>query len=195
MKFFPGAGSGGGGASGLVPLEQHAASASASLAFTASFTADYDEYMFEFVNVIPVTTNTNLIMRMSTNGGSSYDSGNNYVWTGLRTSVAGSGTAGATPSAKTSSFGLDASGGVSNDANYGLCGTLRVANPLSAALYKRISAGVFDYLDTASAPPQIVIVRLGGAYASTTPVNACQFLMSSGNIASGTIRCYGIAPT
>jgi len=36
-------------------------------------------------------------------------------------------------------------------------------------------------------------VRINGIYLSTTAVNALRFLFSSGNIASGVVRMYGVA--
>lgn len=35
-------------------------------------------------------------------------------------------------------------------------------------------------------------IASGGVYKSATAVNAVRFYMQSGNIVSGTIRCYGI---
>ena len=73
-------GSGGGGGA-LVLLEEHTASSSASLAFTSWYSASYDEYMIEFVNVIPATNNVGLAVNFSVNGGSSYDTSTIYDWT------------------------------------------------------------------------------------------------------------------
>src|SRR5665647_2787882 len=60
----------------LVLLEQHTASNTASLDFTACITSAYDEYLIEFVNVVPATSNNmaNLLCGV----GGSYDTGSNY---------------------------------------------------------------------------------------------------------------------
>src|SRR6185503_12648476 len=65
------------GSSGLVLLEQHTASSSATLDFT-SISGTYDEYEIHFVNIVPATNNVSFQMRMGTGAGPTYDSGNNY---------------------------------------------------------------------------------------------------------------------
>src|ERR1035437_3292300 len=74
-------------AAGLVLLESHTASSSVSLDFTtrnasgqsgATFQSDFDEYEIHFVNLVPATNNVEFRIRMSTNGGSTFDAGANY---------------------------------------------------------------------------------------------------------------------
>ena len=183
------AASGGGGSGGLVLLEQHTASSSASLDFTSAISSTYDEYVIECVNVVPATNGVNLVMRCSTNGGSSYDSGSNYFWDG------GSWRAGAgfaVGGGTDTSISLTAANGlsISNDSKWGVCATLRLYNPLSTGVYKQvIGKAIMIYVSTTIR----VMIEIGGQYTSLTAVNAFQFLFSSGNIASGTIRVYGLA--
>lgn len=179
---------GGGSAGALVLLEQHTASSSASLDFTSSITSTYDEYMVEFISVLPATNGTNLLMRFSTNGGSSYDSAPNYRWVGFRSSNAGSAAAG---SEAATSFNLTSNGGPVNGASSGgVVGSLKIYNPLTTTQSKLYQGDVGMNDGTGSSNVRAMI---SGTYASNTAVDAFQFLMASGNIAAGTIRVYGIA--
>lgn len=171
----------------LVLLEQHAAASSASLAFTTAFTSTYDEYVIELIQILPQTGNTNLLMRISTDGGQNYDGGGNYNWCGGRVSNGGSGQGGSTTG---TGFGLDGSGGVSATSSFGgVSGTLHWFNPLGGSLQPRLTGHV-GYVDNASAP---ISCHMSGLHSATTACNAIQFLYSSGQIVSGTIRIYGIA--
>lgn len=176
---------------GMALLEEHEASGSATLDFT-NFIDDslYDEYIFEFLGLVPATNLVNLIMRMSTNGGSSYDSGTNYGWSVQRFSSSGAGYSGA--GTGQTDICLDGGSGadsVRNAATGGIHGFLRLFKPSDTTLYKRV-LGEFAY-DSGNVQASIAT----GAYLSATAVNAIRFLFASGNIASGTIRVYGIPKT
>lgn len=181
-------------ASSLVLLESHSASASSSLDFTtrnatgqsgATFQSDFDDYLMEIVTLVPATDNTDLRLLCSTNGGSTFDTGTNYARS-LRLDTAGFSTV------------LGANSGLANvtlapnmdttETQASLSATIHVRNPLSASLYKafKVEGGYKNndgnrYALTGS-----------GWYLSATAVNALRLIMSSGNIASGTVRVYGI---
>lgn len=177
----------GGGGGSLVLLNTLTASSSATLVDTTSFTSTYDEYVIELIQLLPQTGNTNLLMRVSTNGGSSYDSGGNYNYSGFRASNGGSAAAGSTTA---TAFGIDALGGVASTSSVGgVSGTLHWFNPLGGALYPRLTGHV-GYVDNANAP---ITTQMSGLHSSVTACNAVQFLYSSGNIVSGIIRIYGVA--
>ncbi len=176
----------GGTAGALVFLQAQTASASAQLDFTSFISSTYDEYQIEFVQVIPATNAVTLIMRMGTGAGPTWDSGSNYSWTNYRWNAAGSTFAATNPD--TGITINNSTDTISNSANYGLNGTVRLFNP-GGAIYKRVT-GQVDYLST-----NLEGVVLAGAYLSTTAVTGVRFLMSSGNITSGIIRVYGIAKT
>lgn len=175
--------------SGLVLLEQHTASASASLDFTTCISSTYDEYQIEFVNVVPETDAVDLWMRMSTDGGSTYDSGSNYFFSGFGFNNTGSSVLGVGSAAKTTAIKFQNAANIDNSADYGVVGSGRLFSPGSSSLRKYFQYRV-TYLDNTAA----VLQNLDGTgiYDSATAVNAFQFLMSSGNIASGTIRVYGV---
>lgn len=180
-------GSGGGGGSGLVLLEQHTASSSASLNFTTAISSTYDEYLIEIVELLPATNATNLYIRMSTNAGVSYDAGGNYSWTSAGTNRFGQGQAGADSGATQIQCNLSA---VSNISTAGYSGNIRLFDPASTAKHKAVSGTAFMLTSDGTT---VENEQIGGFYRSTTAVNAFQLLFSSGNIASGTIRVYGLA--
>lgn len=191
---FPGpagSGSSGGSSGALVLLEQHTASSSASLDFTTAITSLYDEYLIELVNLVPATNAVNLLCRMSVDGGATYDTGNNYQWASWRASKSGSAAAGATA---TSSIGIDGSASQSNTASLGgICSIIHLFQPLNTSFHKRLRIETAANDGTSS--PDIVIMVSGAYTVTASAVNAIRFLMSSGNIASGTIRMYGLAKT
>ena len=181
--------SGGGGGGALVLLEQHTASSSASLDFTACISSTYDTYKIVLVNVVPATTAQPLYMRMSTNGGSSYDSSSLYQYE-YTNALAGTSGQAAEGSASAGQIILGA-GQIDSTTDYGgVTGTMEFYNPGGSQSYKLL-IGQFVIRDKRDA---VISVRNQSAvYINTTATNAFQFLFASGNIASGTIRVYGIA--
>jgi hypothetical protein len=181
------ASSGGGGAAGaLVLLEQHTAAGSTSLDFTTGISATYDQYLFEIVNVQP-TADSHLLIQMSTDGGATYDSGTNYddyYHSRNRFNFEGNGSEAATKITTTN-------GDHNHSLNTGICGQIRLYQPGSTTMYKTIMG---DLTINAGGPVGYVgNGQFSGWYRSFTAVNAIRFFMSTGNIATGTIRMYGIA--
>jgi hypothetical protein len=180
----------GGGSGALVFLEAHTASSSASLAFTSFISSTYDTYVFELVDVLPATNATWLIAHAGTGGGPTYDTGANYSHTSYRyTSGAASGAAGA--AGDTSMWITNGTDTLSNDATWnGVSGFVKLYNPGSATYKKWV--GEAAYRTSGSVYESLVN---SGVYQSTTAMTAIRFQMVSGNIASGTIRVYGMSKT
>lgn len=189
----------GGGGGSYTLLEEHTASTSTDIQFTArnvagqsgaSFQADYDTYVFELVNVTPTTNNSDLWLRFSTNGGTSYDStAGHYSWVMWRVVFNATGVSGSQSDTQIGVSGNLAT--ISNVlANAGVCGTLKLFNPQSATFSKKMT-GQFNYL--ANTGFNDVVLSLSASYLQTAAVNACQFRATSGTVATGTIRLYGIA--
>ena len=88
---YQAAGGGGGGA--LVLLEEHTASSSASLDFTASFSATYDDYLIEIIGLNAGTNQAQPWIRFSTNGGSTWDASSIYDWSAFVQFIGGSASA------------------------------------------------------------------------------------------------------
>jgi hypothetical protein len=178
-----------GGGCALLLLEEHTASNSTELDFTAWYSSTYDEYMIEFNQIVPATNLANIYMQFSTNGGFTYDTGSNYAWVGSRQSVAGVGNS--VGSNATSSFGIDVSGQVSSTASRGgLIATMRLYLSANGTIRPKIKweASCDDGTSNIA-----VWCTAAGTYLSTTAVNAFHILASSGNLTSGTVRVYGLS--
>jgi hypothetical protein len=174
-------------AGGLVLLEQHAAAASATLDFTAFISSAYDEYMIDLLGIIPASSSTALWLRMGTGGGPTYDTGANYGWSAYITRAGAATFSGAESGATKIQVGFTTD--FPTTATKGLSGSLRLVDPQSTARHKQMFGQVTNF-DGSSFN---VLSMCNGIYISTTAVTAIRFLFSSGNIASGTIRIYGVA--
>jgi hypothetical protein len=175
----------GASAGALVLLEQHTASTSATLDFTTAISATYDEYLLEGVTLAPVTNGDALWLRVGTGGGPTYDGGSNYypALTGYASDTTTSAVA-ANPGTA-----IIIAKAVSNGAAYGHCSfSFRITAPGSGSLNKMAWGTSVCHSGTAVVP-----AIGGGLWASTTAITALRIMFSSGNIASGTVRVYGIA--
>lgn len=170
----------------LVLLEQHTASSSASLDFTSWYSSSYDEYVIELVKVLPATNSSILGLRFSTDGGSSYDA--SAIWDRVYQQAYVNGHNEGGLAGETAFY---FSGAASNDATYaGVRGCVRIYDP-AAAVYCMCEAQ-----GTCKAADVNAFMRglYAGVYKSASGgINAFRILFSSGNIASGVIRVYGIA--
>jgi len=195
-------GGGGGGGGGLVLLEEHTASGSASLDFTtrnvtgqsgATFQSDYDEYMIQVANIVPVTNQTTLWLLFSSNGGSSWiNSGTPYSYAAQAFSTGGIGNGGNGAMNQLQFHYSNSSGDnpSSTASNGGISAFYRLYNPLSTSMAKKLRGE--------GATGNGSVNSFGWQWQGTfitaaTAVNAFQILMSSGNIASGSVRLYGFA--
>lgn len=147
------------------------ASSSASLVDTTSLTSAYDAYLIEFANITPATDSVSFRLRVSTDGGSNY----------LATGYDNEGGAIATYI----SLGETVKNTV---ATGGVDGIAKLSNPNSTTVDKWVS-GLLKVSKGAGLGSFAVA---GGYIAAQTAINALQFTMSSGNIASGKIRIYGV---
>lgn len=167
---------------GLVLLETRTASASASLAFTTSITSTYNDYLVVVEDLLPATNGVDLLLQVSTDGGSTYlatnYTGGYWVWS------SGGGGAGSTG---TTSFKM-ATSQSNNSSNRRANGTIEIHNPLGTSNYKDIYSRISGY-DGSS---QYTYLSTG-TNTVTTAINAFKIYFSSGNITSGTAYCYGIA--
>jgi hypothetical protein len=175
---------------GLVLLATGPASSSAALDFTTLIDSTYDEYVFELVNIVPATNGALLWVRTSADAGSNWDSASgDYFYKGQEL-VTGIGTPNDVDSSSTATKLLfQGSNGIGNTAAWGgLNGTIRLFNPASATHWKQIAALVAWHLNAVAVACGVI----SGSRASATAVNGVRFLMSTGNIASGSIRMYGV---
>lgn len=170
---------------GKVLLGSQTASNSAQLDFTSLITSTYDEYEFEFIDILPATNGQGITARLSTNNGSSYDTSAIYD-TGMGIAGSTDWYSGANGEASQGRWLL--SGDCSNGATASICGSMKLFNPLGTVSHKKFTSDcVADGSDG-----NLYRHYAAGRYRSTTAVNAIRFMFSTGNITSGTIRMYGI---
>jgi hypothetical protein len=179
----------------FVLLKSLTASASATLDFatrtdgTNLIQSDFDDYMIRVINVMPATDGAQLTLRVSTDNGASYISTASYQW--IRWFHSGTGstqTGDAAGTAISLSYNIENTG-----SQYTCSGVYNVPNPAGGAAYFNVFGDSVSLDTSGTGIANMANTKAWGAYKATTAVNALQFLMSSGNIASGTIRIYGIA--
>jgi hypothetical protein len=175
-------------------LSTQTASSSASISFTSGIDSTYDIYKWEFINCHPATDDVNFQFNLSTDSGSNYNvtktttafrayHGEITDYTGLEYDPPDD------LAQSTSDSILTVGGGIGNDADQNVSGSLTIYNPSSTVFVKHFIARVSNYnfdnyqLDGFSA----------GYGNTTSAVNAIRFQMSSGNIDAGIIKMYGIS--
>lgn len=167
----------------VVLLESHTASNSASLDFTAWYSSDYDEYVVELVELLASAGTPSLIIQLA---GDSTSGHYNWSWVYNGTPSAGSpGTYDQGAASYTSGIVINNNG----DTAQPIHGTLKLFNPAGTTTHK------FVMIDSISNSSRIVVNHGAGEWASNAAYTTFSILMSSGNIASGTIRIYGIKNT
>lgn len=187
--FSTPAGSGGGG---LVLLASLIASASASLDVTtrnasgqsgAIIQSDFDDYLIELLNIKNATNTQDLLMKLSTDGGSTYDATNYYYGASNVSHTGSTGTYFGGPFASTSWKIFP----VLDNSSDGLSAVIKLFNPAASAFRKSM------IMDGTIADSSLAYRFAGfGTWNDNTAVNAFQFLMASGNITSGIVRIYGL---
>lgn len=172
-------------ASGWVKISSASAAASASITFTG-LNSNYAAYKILITDVIPGTDNVEMTMRTSTNNGSSYDSGgSDYAWAFLYTDLVTTAAAVALGDNLDDNITLFNSMG-SDTAEKGSFDII-LFRPSSA------TQGSIWYSGTLRASNGIAYYMTGaGVRLASTDVDAIQFIMSSGTIASGIFTLYGL---
>ena len=175
----------------LTLLSTQTASSSATISFTTGLDSTYDEYQFHFINIRPATDTANFTFNMST------DSGSNYNVTKTTTLFRAYHDEGDTSTelayytpldlAQSTAFKVIMEG-LGNGADESCSGSLTLFNPSSTTYVKHFICRIqsiyygdysFDY-------------HTAGYGNTTSAVNAIRFQMSTGNIADGTIKLYGV---
>ena len=184
------------GGANMVFIKKLTASSSATLSFVDgadSVVLDdtYKEYVFTFNNIHPETDDKSLTLNFSIDGGSNYNVAKTTTFFYAYHDESDN-----TPSIDYNSGKDLAQGtgeqffilGIGNDNDQSGSGTLHLFNPSSTTFVKHFIANTHSYESTNNAQNCFV-----AGYANTTSaVNAVQFKMNSGSIASGDICLYGI---
>lgn len=165
---------------GRTLIQTQIASASATIDFTTGIDSTYDEYHVSIIDLVPATDDTHLYVRVSEDSGSTWKSGASDYYSN------------ATAAAQMNLMqGAAAGNGISNVASEGgFSGTIKFYSPDATQNKLFLFEGLYLYA-TGGQPTTAVGSR--GAYVLTTnAINGIRFLMSSGNITSGTFNLYGI---
>jgi hypothetical protein len=175
----------------LILLSTQTASASATISFTTGLDSTYDEYIFKFINVRPATDSVNFTFNLSTDSGSNYnvtktstfffgyhneaDNDTGVIYEAAQDLAQSTGEEIIVPS-------------LGNDADQNASGSLTLFNPSSTTYVKHYIARVNDM----SAADYMNDCYKAGYGNTTSAVNAIRFKMSSGNIADGVFKLYGV---
>jgi len=164
-----------GSGGGLVLLQRATASASASVEFKDDIDTTYDTYIIDYLNVRPATNGAFLRMRVSDDNGSTYKSGGSDYFSGEGTPLSAQNR-------------LDLSLAASNVADNFVVGRVYIYLPAASA--KTHIGGHYGQF-TASPNNSVAIVNWG-KYDTVAATDAFEITMSSGNIAEGEFKLYGV---
>jgi hypothetical protein len=138
----------------------------------------YDAYIVMLHNVVPVTDNTSLYLRTSSDGGSTFDAGASDYWEVVASGNSNTGV---------SQITIQNFVGSETNEN-GVSATIDISTPAADSYTAFRLAGI-----NMSAFNRLEHHNRGAVRLSNAPVNALRFYFSSGNIESGIFRLYGMA--
>ena len=174
----------------LILISTQTASNSANISFTG-INGTYDEYIFKYINVRPATDTADFQFNMSTDSGSNYNTTKtttNFIAYHFENDsgavLAYNGSYDLAQSTAFQTIGDQ----VGNGADENISGTLTLYSPSSTTYVKHFinNGNKYQYSD-------ISINEFQAGYGNTTSaVNALQFKFSSGNIADGIFKLYGV---
>ncbi len=182
--------SGIGGSSDFVLISTQTASSSATIDFIG-LTSTYSSYKVVVSGVYPATNNAVLWMRIGTGGTPTYQSGaSDYAYTSSVIPYAqiggASGSVGGYASVADTKIVL--SNPIKNAVLRPYNAEIKFYDPSQSASYHNIRAEACAW----DSDTYLEGFFLNASYLSATSITAIRFLMSTGNIAGGTFKLYGI---
>ena len=177
--------------SGWIPIKTLTAASDATIDFVNGsggvvLDGTYKAYAVVISDLVPATDNSDLYMRTSTNAGVSYDAGaSDYDYGGLSVDADASINLVAYGNDATTEIKLITSAG--NDTGESSSVVLYLFNP-AAATFTKVKWEAVAELNSGA----VSMVSAIGRRVSAADVDAIRFLMSSGNITSGTFTLYGL---
>lgn len=169
---------------GLRLIQTQAAAASATIDFTAGLTATYDEYLIVLTDVVPATNITDLWVRIHQAGAFLSGAADYYHAEWAFNSTPSTGAAGASGDTK-----MVLTTGLSSTGANVLGGEVRFFVPSSAASRK---AFMWHVTHVHSNGTHTGAVGAGSFLLNTSAIDGIRFVMSAGNITSGTFALYGV---
>ena len=179
----------------LALLSTTTASATSSISFTVS--SAYDIYMFEFINIRPVTSTKSLMFQGSTT--STYTNNITQTTTYFYANHAEDGTNGQLGYA--AGYDLAQSTNyqnlmpeISNAASASSCATLFLFSPGSTTYIKHYYSTTSALFWGGGSPnPRTMSSFVGGYFNTTEAMTQVNFKFDSGNISSGDFKMYGLS--
>lgn len=167
---------------GVTLLATASAASVAAVDFTQFIDGTYEQYIFELINVVPSIANAKLYLRTSSDAGATFDAASGNYYESFFTaafSATGAETA----------IRLGGAGSLSSTgSDGGITSHVTLFDPSSTTKQKH-----FHIQSAVSESANLVQQYIGAAMRrSVVAVNAVRFLFSSGDIASGKFKLYGI---
>lgn len=173
---------------GMVLLNTLSPNNVATVGDTTSLTSTYRNYMVTFENVVPATTAT-LQLQIATSG-TTFISGGYVAQAQVNVS-----SVFVTDTSATAIIlsGTRATTQIGSTTTYGLFGSISIFNPANAVFRKQIVGDVSFLTPGASGTTTFAQSQIAGYYdGASNAITGLQFAFSAGNIATGTIRVYGL---
>ncbi len=175
-------------------LSTQVAATSATIDFTTGLNDTYDAYMIDISDVVAVSDDVDLYLRVGTGVGPTWIATGTpyaYVLAGGRVNLGASGLDGVNGTANQialTALGAGAGSGLGSNTGESFSGRVWISNPEGAALFKRFKGqSVYD-----AAAGDLAELDIGARYTSVTAITGLRFLLSTGNIASGRFTLYGL---
>ena len=175
----------------LILLSTQTASSSANISFTTGLDSTYDFYEFHFINVRPAS-NSNFTFNLSTDSGSNYNvtkTSTNFESFNDEAGTSGLISYNATHDLAQSTAFQTIAQLVGSGADECVSGSMQLFNPSSTTYVKHFISNVNAYYQS---PAYSINTYMAGYGNTTSAVNALQFKFSSGNIADGIFKLYGV---
>jgi len=179
------------GLGSLVLISEQTASSSSSISFTSGIDSTYPIYKFEFINIHAGTIDSRLLLKGSTNSGSSY--GVTKTTTAFQSAHAENDSYADIVYMTTGDLVQSTDGqrlitqGMGNNSDDNFCGEMFLFNPSSTTFVKHFIIRTIQNDKNPNANDSFV----AGYFNTTSSINAIQFVQTSGNF-DGTIKLYGI---
>ena len=179
----------------LVLISEQTASSSSTIDFTSGIDSTYKEYIFKFINIEPATDGADFSFQVETGTNSDYNQTITSSYFRAYHHEADNGAAleyvTGKDLAQSTNFQVLA-GAVGNgaDGNNDECasGEMHLFEPSSTTFVKHFTSHINMYENGNSCHT----IFVGGYINDTTAITRVRFKFSSGNIATGTIKMYGV---
>jgi len=171
----------------LVLLQTYAPANVLTVDVTSVITGTYDEYVIDFLNLLPATNAVALNFTLSTDNGSTWLSANYSYAHSIVVQPGSAVTSGGSSSAATIQPVASA---LATSPLIGTSGSIKLFDPRNTSFGKHM---MYDLINQASTDSLLRKISGFGANSTLSAVTALRFQFSSGNILSGSVRVFGVA--